>query len=242
MAKKRPPSGRCVHCLQHFGKLTWDHVFPEAWYPNTTPENTEKWKIPSCLNCNGIHSKNEGDLLVRFGLCINPKDTRSAGIADRVMRALKPQFGKSQRDADAREAKRSQILSQSFSGEKIPRSSLYPGFDIEPKYSESMAVAVSVHSLQLFVEKLVRGLTFIQDNKFIEPSYSIEHHVLSKEDAKPIQEELDRFGVTHECGPGIRVVRAVVPEDRISALFKIEIWGRLTMYASVVEKIEIDMP
>ena len=26
---KKPPAGKCVYCLKHFEKLTWDHVFPQ---------------------------------------------------------------------------------------------------------------------------------------------------------------------------------------------------------------------
>lgn len=77
---KRPPSGRCVHCLKESLELTWDHVFPQAWYPDTTPANLEKWKIPACLECNQLHSKSEGDLLVNLAMCIDPDDRFRAGL------------------------------------------------------------------------------------------------------------------------------------------------------------------
>ena len=52
---------------------------------------------------------------------------------------------------------------------------------------------------------------------------------------------LDRFGATHERLPGMKVRRAVIPEDRVSAIFEIEIWGQLKLYATVTpKKLEAD--
>ena len=42
----------CVYCLKLFEELTSDHVFPKSWYPETTPENLEKWQMPACVECN----------------------------------------------------------------------------------------------------------------------------------------------------------------------------------------------
>src|SRR3569833_975591 len=58
-----PQPGRCVHCLSYHESLTWDHVFPVAWYPDTTPEGTEKWKVPSCEECNRSHGETENILM-----------------------------------------------------------------------------------------------------------------------------------------------------------------------------------
>jgi len=49
MAKKFP-QGRCIHCLEEFSSLTSDHVFPDSWYPETTPDNLEKWQMPDTKN------------------------------------------------------------------------------------------------------------------------------------------------------------------------------------------------
>ena len=88
---KRPPAGKCVHCLKYSDNLTWDHVFPQAWYPDTTPPNIEKWKIPSCPRCNREYGKLEEDLLWRLGLSVDPKDQKSLGITNKVLRSTKPE-------------------------------------------------------------------------------------------------------------------------------------------------------
>lgn len=52
-AMARPPGpGTCVHCLMEVPARNWDHVIPRSWYPDATPEDLEKWKVPSCVECN----------------------------------------------------------------------------------------------------------------------------------------------------------------------------------------------
>ena len=230
---KRPPPGQCVHCLGHFEELTWDHVFPAAWYPDTTPENLEKWKIPSCLPCNALHARSEGELLVRLGLCINPDDPKNSGIVDKALRALDPASAHNDRDARARAADRQKILKQVLESQAIPRQAVYPGFGPHPDMPESehVGVPISATGLRRLTEKIVRGITYVHDRKFIEQPYRVELFVLPEEVTGPIEEMLARFGQKHERGPGITVARALVPEDRMTAVYGIEIWGRLKTYA-----------
>ena len=230
---KRPPSGRCVHCLRQVDDLTWDHVFPEAWYPETTPQNLEKWKIPSCLDCNQLHAKSEGDLLIRFGLCVDPDDPRNAGIVEKALRATRADLGKNEKDASRREALRQKILGEVFEGDKIPYQAVYPGFGPQPGIHDQVRVAVPVSatSIRRLVEKIVRGITYIEDHKFVEKPFEVQQYVLTDEGAGPLKAMLERFGQVYERGPGLVVVRAVVPEDGITALYSIEIWGRFKGYA-----------
>ena len=88
---KRPNPRRCVHCLKNVEDLTRDHVFPKAWYPANTPQNLERWTIPSCRKCNEEYGRLEEDLLFRLGMCLDPEDAKSSGIADKVLRAIDPE-------------------------------------------------------------------------------------------------------------------------------------------------------
>jgi hypothetical protein len=227
-----------VHCLQFHDELTWDHVFPEAWYPDTTPDNIEKWKVPACDACNKDHGKNEAELLVRFGLCVPPNQQANIGIVDKVLRALDPATGRTPRDASARASKRVRILQQTISGSDIPRQAIYPGFGPQSTQAESeqVAVPVSAQGLKQLTEKVVRGLTYLEENKFIERTHEIENFVVTEEGASEFRAALDRFGTIHERLPGLRIRRAVIPEDRMSGIFEIEIWGQLKLYATVTPK------
>ncbi len=235
---KRPPPGRCVHCLQLRDELTWDHIFPEAWYPDTTPENTAKWKVPSCDPCNKAHGKNEAELLVRLGLCVDPEQLGSMGIVDKTLRALNPEAGKSERDSSARASKRIRILKQALNGPDIPRQAIYPGFGPHPDVTEAdqVAITISARGLKQLTEKIVRGLTYLEEGQFIEDTHELENFVVNEAGASEFLAALDRFGTTHERLPGLKVRRAVIPEDRASGIFEIEIWGQLKLYATVTPK------
>ena len=235
---KRPVAGQCVHCLQFHDQLTWDHVFPEAWYPNTTPENTEKWKVPSCGPCNKAHGKNEAELLVRFGLCIAPDQLSSIGIMDKALRALNPDAGRNERDSSARAFKRTRIINNTLSGPEIPNHAIYPGFGPHPELAESdqAAITISARGLEQLTEKIVRGLTYLEEGKFIEDTHDIENFVVNETGASGFCATLDRFGTNHERLPGFKVRRAALPEDRVSAIFEIEIWEQIKLYATVTPK------
>jgi hypothetical protein len=121
MAKK-PDIGKCVHCLKEPVELTSDHMFPKAWYPDTTPENLEKWQIPSCLACNQRYSKIEGDLLNRVALALDTKHPASAGLVDTALRAINPDAGRDEKDAAARAALRRKILAETFKEKRFPKA------------------------------------------------------------------------------------------------------------------------
>ena len=112
MAKKYK-SGLCAHCLCDSPVRTADHVFPKAWYPESTPANLEKWQMPSCERCNADYGRLEEDLLLRLGLCISDSARESLGIGTKVVNALDPSRAKSPRDARIRLAKAKKILQDS---------------------------------------------------------------------------------------------------------------------------------
>jgi hypothetical protein len=227
-----------VHCLQFHEELTWDHVFPDAWYPDTTPEDIDKWKVPSCDACNKDHGRNEAELLVRFGLCVPPDQPNNMGIVDKALRALDPEAGRNPKDASARGSKRARILRQTLTGSNIPRQAIYPGFGPQPTQpeAEQVAITISAKGLKQFTEKVIRGLTYLEGGKFIESSHEIENFVVNEAGASEFRAALDRFGTMHERPPGLRIRRAVIPEDRVSAIFEIEVWGQLKLYGTVMPR------
>lgn len=234
----RPKPGKCVHCLRYCEILSWDHVFPEAWYPNTTPPNIEKWKIPSCTRCNNDYGALENDLMVRFGFLLDPNEPSSMGIVDKAIRAIDPNAGKSGKDKKARAKKQREILGLALSGRDIPHESLHPQFGLhEGQLLESaLAIRMPKGSINRLAEKIVRGILYLEEGVFVGEDYEISTYVLTDEAAAPIVATIQRFGTVHAKEPGIVVWRATVPEDQTSSLFAIEIWNRAKLY-SAVERI-----
>src|ERR1035437_6096748 len=66
---KKSPKGGCVHCLRFTDDITRDHVFPDSWYPESTPATVQRWTVPCCQPCNKELGVVESDLLVRLALC-----------------------------------------------------------------------------------------------------------------------------------------------------------------------------
>jgi len=226
---------RCVHCLKYTNELTWDHIPPESWYPDTTPDHIEKWKVPSCHKCNKEYGRIEEELLLKIGLCINPRDHRSAGIAFKALRALKGVHGKNEKDARIREAKKRKILKESMYGEKIPINSIYPGFESKggPR-DEPVGVLIPVNHLTRIAQKIVKGIVYIVDKKYIEPPYKIKFYPYNKINVEIILTEIypgpwDIF----DRPPGFAVLRAVAKEDMTSGIYLIDIWGQLYCQAIV---------
>ena len=234
MAKRLPP-GKCVHCIRFFEKLTWDHVFPKSWYPDTTSPNLEKWKIPSCKPCNSEYGRLEDDLMIRIGLCLDPNDPKSLGIPQKAVRAISPQFAKDENDTLLRDAKCRQILGQASFGHNEPDHGMYPNFGNVfnvPKQNQ-IAISISPESVRRLTEKIVRGITFLEDSRYIESPYEISFYALHDKDAFPVVSLIKRFGKVYANEPGIIITRAVLPEDRLTSLYLIDIWWRFKMYGHV---------
>lgn len=234
MAKK-PKPGKCVHSLSNPIDLNWDHVFPRSWYPDTTLPNLYKRKIPSCIECNKELGKIEEEFLIRVGLCLNPNDPASQGIVKKALRAMNPKAAKNHADKQAREALSKRVVSGLLQGSQIPSTGIYPNFNEKwgRPVGSGMAVTIPANSFRRITEKIVRGIFFIKDGRYIEPPYSIQFYALDSAGATPIRDLLDKFGETFAREPGVVVRRAVTPEDGVSSLFEIEFWGQFKTHASV---------
>ena len=235
MAKKFKNT-RCTYCLKHFEKLTSDHVFPRGWYPDTTPQNLEKWQVPACEECNTKYSKIEGELLQKIGLCIAPEKLASLGIADKVLRSLNPKYARNAIDSQHREKNREKLLKNLIPATPSTADSIVPGFGPWPgvELSEQHGILVPKKSLDLFGEKLIRGFTYEMHTRYIEADHEVSVWIAHEEHAKPLIESIRQHGAEYHRGPGIIIGAAYIPEDPLSGVFKITIWGTLNLYGAIL--------
>jgi len=232
---KRPPRGKCVHCLKDSVERDWDHVFPESWYPASSPENQYKWQVPSCVPCNRALGKIEDDLLRRIGLCLDPDAPASSSIVLKALRAHTRATGKDERDRNIRAALGKRVLDEALEAAAAPEHAVYPGMGerwARPR-EDQLAVRISADGFHCLTEKIVRGIFYVVDQKFIEPPYVVESFPLDPSTTGPVRELLDRFAGTYAREPGI-VVRRAVTDDGVSSLFEIEFWGQFKSYATVM--------
>jgi len=175
----------------------------------------------------------------RIGLCLDPSSPQAAGIAAKAMRSVDPSSGKSPRDAAARAGKQRALMAQMshFAERGIPRDSVFPGFGPEEWPNEPLlAIPVPKRAIDRLVKKIVRGITYVEDGKFIEDTHVIEPQFMHEESAGFLHEQFTRFGKRFERKPGLVIERCVTPEDGVSSMYRIEIWGRLCVYASVTQR------
>jgi hypothetical protein len=65
-------------------------TMPEFWlkqYPDSTPPNLEKWRIPNCIPYNRKYGKLENDFLTKVGLGLDPPSRQAEGAAARQQAA-----------------------------------------------------------------------------------------------------------------------------------------------------------
>lgn len=233
---KLPPIGKCVHCLEENVPRNWDHVFPRSWYPESTPPNTSKWIIPTCYKCNKEYGVLEQDLLIRLACCIDPGSAAASGIYKKALNSMDAARASNEVDARSRIAQRNKLLNGLLHGDEIPQDGIYPGLGERWERPKEAQVALTIPkvSLHRLAEKIVRGIIFLEDKKYIEPPYEIGFYALTDHGVAQIREILNQYGAEYARGPGIRITRVVAQEDGLSSIFEIEIWGALKMYASVM--------
>src|SRR6266700_4302217 len=215
-------TGKCVHCLKEGVELTSDHMFPKSWYPDATPENLEKWQFPSCFACNQRYSKIEDDLRNRFALTLDSKNPASVGLADAAMRAMAPKAGRDEKDAAARAARGRKMLGEMFKGEQIQEDQIMPGLEERwgrPK-AEQQAINIPRGSLDAMTEKIVRGLVYREDGRFIEPPYRINTYV-DGPGAEVAEQMIQKAGTEYKREPGLEIRRAIVDGNPQTAIFEI---------------------
>jgi hypothetical protein len=230
---KRPKPGKCVHCLSDHVERNWDHAFPKSWYPDTSPADLYKWQIPSCIPCNSALGAIEEEFLRLVSLGLDPTDVASRSIVEKVLRSMNPDDAASERDRNIRAALRRRVLSEALQGEA--RDGTYPGMGEKwgRPLKEQVAVLIPADSVRRIAEKIVRGIFYVEDGKFIEPPYTIDFFPLDPSNEKYIRQPIDRFGKTYAREPGIVVGRVVTPEDGMSSLFEVVLWHQFKMYAWV---------
>ena len=234
MAKKFPP-GKCVYCLEYFENLTSDHVFPKSWYPETTPNHLEKWQVPSFAACNNKYGKLENDLIQRFGLCVDPQEFASLGISDKVLRALNPRYGKSPNDKAHREKRRDKIIKQLSAASDFPKAAFLPGFDSD-RYSNVKnlnALLISDDDIKLLSQKLIKGITYIENKSYLDQRFIIEVFPASDQESNEISKIVDDSLIYYEKGTGIKIGIARVGKHPNEGYFKIKIWNRINIIGIV---------
>ena len=238
---KRPTDGKCVHCLRENVPRNWDHVLPESWYPDSTPRDLEKWKIPSCIPCNSELGRIEEDLLMMFALCVDPKDPRSQGLFRRTRESLDPSCARNDRDRRARDSRRIKLLqNMTLARDSLAKNGIvgiYPGLPAptEEQKESGIPMFIPTEWIRRMCEKFIRGHVFLNDGLFIEPPFTVAFYAVDDEGASELRATLRTHGEEYPLGEALLFKRIKVHDNGFHAAYEIQIWGQVTMFASVSE-------
>ncbi len=230
-----PPIGKCVHCLRENMVRNWDHVFPVGWYPNSTPANLDKWKVPSCVQCNSELGRVESRFISQIALTLDPKAAETAGIPQKVLRSLQPEFGRTAADAERRAAAARRVTGSVYRGH-VQAENVYPTPGAKEAYGRSDAIPllIPVSLFEKVTEKIVRGLTHVMTEQFIEPPNYVEFYPDGPDmEHSELVQLIRTRGTSADRGPGIKI-NYVITDDGITGLFELVLWGgQLKTYAFV---------
>ncbi len=233
----------CVHCLGYFNDLTEDHIFPESWYPDSTPQNVEKWTSPACFSCNNKLGKIEEETYKKLALSLSGNDTATSGVSEKVSRLYNPSLAKDERDKGRKESNIRNIIPDLMYTDEMPKNIMKNcGPKVNDFGKKLLLVHVPKELLDPFAEKLVRGLEFKFRNKLIDQSikkiekiYSIVgiENIASSEIQK-LNNILNTNGIKIDRGPGFIVRYAIDIYD--TSLYHVIIWGKIEIWCSVSNK------
>jgi hypothetical protein len=237
---KRPPAGRCVHCLKTCDLLTWDHGIPVSWYPDG--HSGAKIKAPSCRDCQERLQRIEKAVLVPLALSLDPSDPLTRGVPQAVMRSLDPEQavkpGMSaaaiDREKRARQALRGQVQAKMF--ETDSAHGAFPGFGPEHVSGSRVAmVGPHINEIRALGEKFIRvALWVMRNHQFVEPDYVTVTDVIDI-NTVPDVEALIRKGDAMDIFPGVRVTIRTASDQPRTHMSLFELWGRFKLFVSVVE-------
>lgn len=232
MASAHNKWARCVHCLRQSEFITADHVFPNSWYPDTTPSSVQRWTAPSCPECNRELGQLENDLLIRLVLCIDPKSEAASGLASKALRSLGldtdelPEKEKAHRDK-LRAKIRSELMPYADLADK---PGAIPGLGPHEDQSAQWAIRIPWAGLSIMAEKIARGCEYKLSGRLVEIPYGIRTFI-SGSDVVP--EPYASSAEFFDFGPGCNIRRVFATEDANVVLYWISIWGTLYLDARI---------
>ncbi|MEO8906078.1 MAG: hypothetical protein ABI627_31530 [Polyangiaceae bacterium] len=232
----------CAYCRVESDRLEDEHVFPESWYPNTTPTGVAKIKVPSCSECNRNYGRTEERLQRQLAVCIDVANPAAQGVWDRVRRSLRPQDGRNARDARIRAGNRDKLM-RSVHAAPVGSAGQLPGFGaiegrLTPEPSGLLtlaadAVKIAAADVASFTEKLVRGLHYCVHEAPLPTDVEVRTYVVS-EDEWPALLERTRAMTAQGVPPGFIFWRGAAQDDPMFAFWYFWIWGQVCLQASTV--------
>ena len=79
----------------------------------------------------------------------------------------------------------------------------------------------------------MRGCEFVLAQRYIEPPYILKVYFPNVEGINGLESMIAGVA-TESLGPGLEIKRAPTGEDPLSVMYRLRIWGTLTVFATVL--------
>jgi hypothetical protein len=233
---------RCVHCLEELQMETRDHVFPKSWYPTTTAPEVQRWTVPSCGTCNNRIGNLEKELFVRLALCLDPRKAEASGLSAKAIRSMGIgaegiTFGERLR----RRALKRRVI-RSMQPYK-PGTETFPGLGLHSETPEREQWQISFPAALVLqvAQKIVRGCEYKLGERIIDESCTLEVYFAHESDVAEVAARVFEgpSAQTTHLGPGFAVTRSAAHDDPNIVMYRIVVWGAITIYASILPRSAI---
>jgi hypothetical protein len=232
---------RCVHCLEVLTEETRDHVFPRSWYPITTPPEVQRWTVPSCGKCNNRFGNLEKELFVRLALCLDPRKAEASGLSAKALRSMgvgvdgeRISFGERERRKALKRRIKRLMRPHKPGTETFPGLGRHPGSpeqgQWEISFPQEMILEVS--------QKIVRGCEYKLAKRIIDESCELGVYFAHESDVAEQAAWVFEgpSAIKSHLGPGFAVTRSAAHDDPNTVIYKILVWGAVTIYASILPR------
>lgn len=152
----------CIYC-RSASATEEEHVFPDSWYPDTTPPSLARLKVPSCGRCNDEWEKVERRLGLELAMAVTPGTPEVAGVVERLNRSWQPAQAKRDKDREHRTAR---LQSVARAMKWAPPTPGKPQVTVRTPAGlllrASPARLIDAPLRRLMAEKLIRGLHYAE--------------------------------------------------------------------------------
>jgi hypothetical protein len=214
--------------------MTEDHVPPRAWYPDTTPSSVQYWKIPSCAKCNGELARIERDLLIRFGLCVDPAKPETSGLAPRALRTIGLDTGKLSDDEQGhRDRTRARIRKELMLYDDVAETTIRGLGPPDGSPPEVLTLPIAYSDISRIAEKMARGFEYKRSGRFVEPPYGLRTFIgdpssFISDPSKLLSEIYGEEG-QFDLGPRFKIKYVFSPEHPANIGYWFPLWGILCL-------------
>jgi hypothetical protein len=177
----------------------------------------------------------EEDLLIRFGLCIDPRKPGASGLSKKALRALGIGVtGLSEKETRIRRALQDKILGKAKIYDERDEPHLIPGLGPHAgfPFKKQFQIEIPADNVYAVAKKILRGCEFwLANGRMVEPPYELEVF-MPRETPSELKPHL-KFGPDY-LGPGCRIRRAVPVDDVKTTTYEIVIWDSWTLFFSIL--------